>query len=153
MLLMFLWNSLILVLTFWTYLELEVLDKRTFYIIFWKSLHSFWVVAILDLRKSPYFLALASFFWLKIQKTCVWRELIYRKIPLRCPEHIYGQRTVGLYSGRWGGGAYIREENHFNCNLLNLLFFLISSIKTYFGIFSRRSRSEICSKLTIKTPD
>ena len=59
---------------------------------------------------------------------------------------------MGLYLGR--GEAYIREENHSICNLLNLLlFFLFSSKKLVFSHISRRARCKICSKLTIKTPE
>ena len=43
--------------------------------------------------------------------------------------------------------------NTSTCNLLNLLFFLFSSIKYVFWDFSRRTRCEICSKFTIRTPE
>ena len=40
----------------------------------------------------------------------------YRKIPLICPGHIYGQKTnlMGPFEGNRGGGAYIWEEKHLN---------------------------------------
>ena len=65
---------------------------------------------------------------------------------------IYVQRTdlMGLYSG---GGLIFGRKNTSICNLLNLLFFLFSSIKHVFRHFSRRARCEICSKLTIMTPE
>ena len=80
----------------------------------------------------------------------------YRKTQLICPGRIYGQRTnlMGLYSGGGGGGLIFRRKNASICNLLNLLlFFLFFSIKLVFRHISRRARSEICSELTIKTPE
>ena len=68
----------------------------------------------------------------------------YRKIPL-----------FGLYS-EWGllcrGRSLYSGEKNSICNLLNLLFFLFSSIKHVLRHFSRRPRCKICSKLTTKTP-
>ena len=58
-----------------------------------------------------------------------------------------------IFVGAYIRGAYIWEEKHFNLHLLNSLFFLFSSIKHEFWHFSRRPRFEICSKLTIKTPE
>ena len=55
---------------------------------------------------------------------------------------IFGQESL------YKGGAYIWEEI---CNLLNIIFFLSSSIKHVTRHFLRRARFEVCSKLTIKT--
>ena len=88
--------------------------------------------------------------------------VIYRKIPLIRPGCIYGQRTNfdgPIFVGGGGGLIYGRgrlifgRKNTSICDLLNLLFFLFSSIKHVFRHFSRRARCEICSKLTIKTPE
>ena len=79
----------------------------------------------------------------------------YREIPLTHPERIYGQRTnlMGQYS-RGKGGAYIREEKHLNLQPVKLTFpFFFSSIKQVFSNLSCRARCDICSKLTIKTPE
>ena len=51
-----------------------------------------------------------------------------------------------------GGEAYIREEKHFNLQSVKLNF-LFSSIKHVFRYFLCRARCEICSKITIKTPE
>ena len=54
--------------------------------------------------------------------------MIYCKIPLIRPARLYGQKTnfTSLHSGReWGfytGGAYIREEKHFNFQSAKLHF-------------------------------
>ena len=88
----------------------------------------------------------------------------YRKIPLTRPGRIYGQRTnlMGLYSGvgslYTGGGrrgeAYNREKKHFNLQPVKLTFLsFFSNIKHVFWHFSRHAKCEICSKLTIKTPE
>ena len=71
-------------------------------------------------------------------------------LPLLRPGRIYGQRTnlMGLYSrgGLHTGGAYIREEKHFNVQSVTLTFLsFFSSIKNVFWHFSRRARCEICS--------
>ena len=83
-------------------------------------------------------------------------NITYRKIPLIRPGLIYGQRTylMGLCSGKGVGRLIFRRKNTSTCNLLNLLFFLsFFSIKYVFWHFSRRATCEICSKLTIKTPE
>ena len=53
-----------------------------------------------------------------------------------------------------GGGELIfgRKDTSI-CNLLNLLFLLFPSIKHILWHFSCRAKCEICSKLTIKTPE
>ena len=82
--------------------------------------------------------------------------IIYRKIPLIRPGRIYGQRTnlMGLYSGGlYPRGLIFGRKKTSIWNLLNLLFFLFSSIKHVFRHFSRRARCKICSKLTIKIPE
>ena len=57
---------------------------------------------------------------------------------------------MGLYSGGLYGGAYIREEKHFNLQSVKLAF-LFLQYKARISAFSRRGRCEICSKLTIDT--
>ena len=60
--------------------------------------------------------------------------LKYRKIPLIRPGRIYGQSTnfIGLYSGGLiYGGAYIREEKHFNLQSVKL---------TFLSFFQHKSR-------------
>ena len=83
----------------------------------------------------------------------------YRKILLIRPGRIYTDKWTkdkfdgsifgwgGLYSGR----LILGRKNTSNCNLLNLLFSLFSSIKHVFWHFLHRTRCEICCKLTIKT--
>ena len=73
------------------------------------------------------------------------------------PWRIYGQNTnlMGLF-GKDGGRGIFGRKNTSTCNLnlLNLLLlFFFSSVKFVFWHISRRSRYEICSKLTIKTPE
>ena len=61
---------------------------------------------------------------------------------------------MGLCSGKGVGRLIFRRKNTSTFNLLNLLFFLsFFSIKYVFWHFSRRATCEICSKLTIKTPE
>ena len=59
--------------------------------------------------------------------------------------------------GAWGGAlihmGLMGRKNTSISNLLNLIFFLFSSIKRVFLHFSRHARCEISSKLTIKTPE
>ena len=52
--------------------------------------------------------------------------------------------------GEGGGKLIFGRKNTSTCNLLNFLF---SNIKHVFRDFARRARCEICSKLTIKTPE
>ena len=82
---------------------------------------------------------------------------IYRKIPLTRPGRIYGQNSNLKFDGpifRWGRGRLILGRKKTSIyNLLNLFFFLFSSIKHVFRHFSRRATCEICSKLTIKTAE
>ena len=75
----------------------------------------------------------------------------YQKIPLICPGDMYGQRInlMGLYLG---GLILVRKKTSI-CNLLNLFFFLFSSIKHIFRHLSRHARCKIGSKLTIKIPE
>ena len=111
-------------------------------------------------KKVTIFLALGSFFWLKIQKTCVWRELIYRKIPLRCPERIYGQRTIGLYSGRRGGCLYSGGKS-LQLQSVKLTFLSYLQFKNTFrhfftsfkkwNMFKVNNKDTKLVKLTIKT--
>ena len=66
--------------------------------------------------------------------------LVYRKIPLIRPRHIYGQRTnsMGLYSGRRAyirGGLIFGRKSTSICNLLNLLFFLFFQYKARVSAF------------------
>ena len=67
------------------------------------------------------------------------------------------KNLMGLYSegGAYiqGGGLIFGGKNTSICNLLNFLFFLFSSIKHVFWHFERPARFEVCSKLTIKTPE
>ena len=102
------------------------------------------------------FLSPLKYSIINTSKSIKCTEIIYRKIPLICPGRIYRQRTnlTGLFSGR---RAYIRGGLIFGrkytsiCNLLNIIFFLSSSIKHVTRHFLRRARFEVCSKLTIKT--
>ena len=51
-------------------------------------------------------------------------------------------------------GAYVQDERHFNLLPVKLLTFLsFFQHKTRIWHISRRERCEICSKLTIKTPE
>ena len=62
----------------------------------------------------------------------------------------------GLYTREEerGWGLLIGRKNTSICNLLNLLLsFLFSSVKLAFRNTSRRTRCELCSKLTTKTPE
>ena len=62
---------------------------------------------------------------------------------------------MGLYSGEGGWGLLIfgrKDTKHFTLQSVKL-FFLFSSIKHIFWHFPRRARCEICSKLTVKTPE
>ena len=79
---------------------------------------------------------------------------MYRKIPLIRPGRIYGQRTnlMGLYMG-WRGGDYIREEKRFNLQYAGLTFHYFLQYKGRILAFLYRARCEICSNLTIKTPE
>ena len=72
--------------------------------------------------------------------------IIYRKILLIRLGRIYGQKKnlMGLYS-RWGRGAgggvlIFGRKNTSISNLLNLLFFLFSSVKNVFLEYIREER-------------
>ena len=62
--------------------------------------------------------------------------------------HSWGEGG-GVITG--GGGANTREEKYFNLQSLNLTLLFIQ-YKARILAFSRRSRCEICSKLTVETP-
>ena len=100
------------------------------------------------------------------------RQLVYRKIPLKRPGHIYGQRAnlMGLYLGGayiWGRGAHVWEERHFNLHIVKLITFLYCSqyktrISAYFtlckmwNMFKVNNKAleyvKLTIKLKIKTP-
>ena len=58
----------------------------------------------------------------------------YRKIPLICPGHIYGQRKnlMGLYSG--SGGLYLKEKD-FNLQSVKLTFLSFFQYKARISAF------------------
>ena len=89
---------------------------------------------------------------------------LYGKISLIRPGRICGQNTnlMNLYLGGGGLGWWGRLMYNRNyiwglytpvCNLLKLRFFLFLPVEHVFWHFSSCAKCEICSKLTVKTPE
>ena len=79
---------------------------------------------------------------------------MYRKIPLIRPGRIRTKdKFDGPIFGVGGEGDYIREEKRFNLQYAELTFHYFLQYKGRILAFLYRVRCEICSNLTINTPE